>query len=233
MNQIAAELDRKHSSVDSRIEALKRGAATHTKDKEKVKFWSAEENALLLEKHAQGLTRKEIACFFPKRSYESVRRHLTHMLFALHGQEGLVRPGQSKLTDALIQRFIDLRLKSAKTYAEIAVELNYPKNGLGSLWKRQCIPILSQEARDFVYSQNNWSRAEIKHLFELHDRGMVFDDVMLQFPSKSVKSVQAKIRREDLQFDGRVRRKRSVTAFKLAGPSAASDRDGAESEEQG
>lgn len=232
-HQIAVDLSRTYSSVENRLSALRREAVTHTKEKIKRNYWSVEEDKLLLEKSEQGLGRREIIHFFPERTCEAVWKRIPKVVAAAHGQEKSARPVKWKFTDEYLQRFIDLRLKEAKTIPEIAVDLNHSQGGLMRLWQRRCLPILSKEARDSIYSQNYWTPAETEHLIDLHARGTTYDDVLLQFPSKSRKSIQHKVTREHLRFPGRITRKRSIGAFRLVEPTASSGKDESQSEEQG
>jgi hypothetical protein len=232
LQQIGAELNRSRSSLYPRIAKLKHEVVTPTKEKKGVNQWSDEEDALLLEKFDSGMNRKEIATFFPGRTYKAVECHLRRVLFAVYGREKLARHVTPKFTDEFIQRFIDLRLKGAKSVPEIAVELNHSQNCLEEIWSRRCLPLLSTEERDSIQRQTYWTPQEMKHLLELQDRGMTLADVVRQFPSKTYKSVIAKIAREHLQFPRRNYRTQFNPAFKLVKPSAASGKDESDPEEQ-
>jgi hypothetical protein len=229
MKQIGGEMNRSYSSISDRIGQLKREDITHTKEKNKMNLWTTEEDALLSEKYQQGLSGRMISQFFPERTYGAVRVRLTKLSLTTCSRPKAVR--KLKYTDEFIRRFIDLRLKGTKTYAELAVDLNCSVGVLEQLWMNQCVSKMSTEEQESVRLQYRWTPEEIKHLLELHHRGMMIGDVILQFPSKSGPAVLNKIKREGLQFPGSNSKKRSIAAFKLAEPSAASDRDGAKSEE--
>lgn len=233
--QIGAELNRSHSSLDGRIRKIKLDAVSHTK-KSECKFWNAEEDALLLEKFEQGMSRKELTNLFPGQTYCSVRARLRTVRLAAYGHEELLNESlwqRFKYTDMFIQRLKHLRLKEAKTFAEIAVDLNCASRPLKALWARRVRPFLSKEERESLHAQLKWTPEETKHLLELQHRGTMIDDVFLQFPSRSRHSVHCKITRSHLRFPGRLPRVRQITAFKPATPSAASGKDGIQSEEQG
>jgi hypothetical protein len=236
LQKMSSEFNRSHASIDGRIRILKHEALTHTKEKRSCHLWSAEEDAWLLEKFEQGLSRKEITNLLPGRTYPSVRARLRAVRLAAYGREALLNDSSKrklKYTDAFIQRFKDLRLKEAKTFAEIAVDLNCVGAPLKEIWGTRIRPWLSEEERKTIHAQNNWTPEETKHLWELQRRGIMVDDASLQFPSRSRHSVHCKITREYLQFPGRKQRLRPITAFKPAEPSAASDKDGTQPEEQG
>jgi len=227
VHQIGAELNRSYSSISDRIGRLKREDITHTKEKNKVNSWTTEEDALLSEKYQQGLSRKQISQLFPERTYNAVSIRFTRLM-------GRQRAAQKpKHSDEFVQRLIDLRLKGGKTYAELAVDLNCSQRTLEELWTKHCVSKLSTEEQESIRLQYKWTPQEMKHLLELHHRGMMIRDVTLQFPSKSASAIVNKINREGLRFPGRNIKKRSIAAFKFARPSATSGKDGAESEDQG
>ena len=231
MHQIAAELNRSYSAVDQHIRVLKHEAATHTKEEKTLNRrdrWSVEEDALLLEKFKQGLTLNEITTFFPGRTFRAVSSHLPKVKAAVYApQRNLF------YTDEFIQRFIDLRLKEAKTFHEMAVDLNCSPAALTSLWSKRVRPILSKEELNAINLQTKWTPGEMKHLLELQHRETTIDDAALQFPSKSRRAVYTKIHRERLRFPGEPTRKRSIAAFRPAKPSAATEKDESKLQKQG
>lgn len=195
VRQIATELNRSHGAIESRIRALKHEAANHTK-KKIYNPWNVGEDALLLEKFEQGLTAKQITKFFPGRTDEAVSVHLCKVKAAAYGRVQKT----SKYTDEFIQRFIDLRLKEAKSYFEIADDLKCCHMTLHNLVPIRVLPILSKGELDAFCFRTRWSPEEMKHLLELQLRGTMFEDVILQFPSKSRDAIAKQISRECLYF---------------------------------
>lgn len=190
---------------------------------------------MLLEKFEQGMSRKELTNLFPGQTYGSVRGRLRTVRLAAYGHEELCSESlgrRFKYTDVFVQRLKHLRLKEAKTFAEIAVDLNCASVPLKTLWTRRIRPFLSKEERESLHAQLNWTPEETKHLLELQHRGAMIDGVFLQFPSRSRHSVHCKITRSHLRFPGRHPRARPIKASKPAAPSAASGKDGIQSEEQ-
>jgi hypothetical protein len=73
--------------------------------------------------------------------------------------------------------FKDLKLKEAKPFAEIAVDLDCFGAPLKEICAIRIRPWLSEEERKTIHAQNNWSTEETKHLWELQRRGIMVDDV--------------------------------------------------------
>ena len=195
VRQIANELNRSYAAVDSRIVALKHEAAKHTKKKIYTP-WNVEENALMLEKTEQGLTTKQITPFFPGRTFAAVKARHCKVKAAAYSRV----QNTSKYTDEFIQRFIDLRLKENKSYPEIAVDLKCSLDTLRKLVPIRVLPNLSKAELNAFRFRTRWSPEEMKHLLELQLRGTMFEDVFLQFPSKSRDAVGLRISRDSLYF---------------------------------
>lgn len=88
-------------------------SSNHTKEKRKRNSWTAEEDALLLEKFEQGLNRKQVTDLLPGRTYSGVNTRLLRMMrSAAHSHEELLNGSSRrklKYTDVFIGRFMDLR----------------------------------------------------------------------------------------------------------------------------
>lgn len=191
-------MNRTFKAIQGRIRRIRQGFVFRG-EKRGVR-WSVEDDALLLEKHQQGLSLLSIASCFPGRHLESVRDHLQDMTSGVYDQrrkaQGL-NQRWTEVTDVLIQRVIDLRLEEAKSLAEVALDLNCTPILVRYLWYKRRLPLLSQEARDTVHKRIHWTPEEMKHLTELHNRGtMKPRDIALHFPSKSHIAVRSKLQRE-------------------------------------
>lgn len=177
----------------------------------KIRPWSAEEDALMLEKLEQGLTPLRIMSFFPGRTYASVNVHTQRLRSWYTGQqEKLKNPA-----DPQIQRIIDMRVKEAKNCQEIASELGVKYERVHHLWETQCMKMVTKEMLDQIYLQKNWSPAEIEHLVELHRRATLCTrDAALQFPSKTLRAVQTKASCLQLLFPRRSKKPEVSVAIK-------------------
>jgi transposase len=190
--------DRSWSSIDNRVVALKKGLALPDEvTGRKTRPWSAEEDALLVEKLEQGLTPTRIASYFPHRSRASVDIHLRRLKLG----PTTLRKKSNELPDGRVQRIIDMKLKEAKTFAQIGSELGLSLVQVAHLWRTQCTTTMSKETLDTFRSQRAWTSNEMKHLLELQSRGTLCTrDVALQFPSKTLIAVRIKSSRERVRF---------------------------------
>jgi hypothetical protein len=59
LQKLSTEFNRSHASVNGRIRLLKHEAPNPTKEKRSCHLWTAEDDAWLLKKFKQGLSRKE------------------------------------------------------------------------------------------------------------------------------------------------------------------------------
>lgn len=240
LGQISAEMNRSYLSIENRLITLRRGddkrearvtsdpdTSPITRKKRGQTLWSAEEVALLREKHDQGLSQLQIASFFPTRSLSSVRGRINDMTSTSYDHQLKVQgrlQHKRTFTDAQVQRVIDLRLKEAKTLIEIAPEFNCTHRAVSHLWRTRCLPIMSDMERDICYGYKAWTPEEVKHLFELQRRGtMSTSDAALHFPSKTANSVSHKAYRLRLQFVRRPAKQRSTSLPTSDIASAASD----------
>jgi hypothetical protein len=228
------ELNRSYGSISKRLSVLHGGTVPKTN---KRKLWSVEEEAFLWEKHQQGLTRVEIATCFPGRTFNSIDHRVSRLKSLTEGQRQTALQSRQQefreLTGVHVERVVDMRLREAKSYEEIAIELGCSVQQVDTFWYRHCQPTLSEEARESIRRQRGWTLQEMEHLKELYRCGtMQRREVVLQFPSKTKEAVFSKIKRELLRFP-RPTKKRSVSALKSAEASAISDNVKAESKASG
>jgi len=203
---------RTYPSVLQRVRKVKLGLTLRDeKTQRKIRPWSAEEDALMLEKLEQGLTPLQIMNFFPGRTYSSVNIHTQRLRSWYTGQqEKLKNPA-----DPRIQRIIDMRVKEAKNCQEIASELGLKYEKVHHLWATQCMKMVTKEMLDQIYLQTNWSPAEIEHLVELHRRATLCTrDAALQFPSKTLSAVKTKASHLQLRFPRRSKKPEASVAIK-------------------
>lgn len=185
-----------YSSCEVRLRLLRAGI--QPEGKAERRRWTAEEDALLLEKYRQGLTHHQIAACFPDRNYFAVSRHTTFLTSWTTPQS---TDDLRDFTDAQIQRIIDMKLKEAKTLHEIALELKTSALRVVTLWRYQCAPRISQDMKDTLARRRVWTSHEAEHLLELHRRGtLCAKDAALQFPSKTFAAFKTKCIRERLVF---------------------------------
>lgn len=203
---------RTYPSVLQRVRKVKLGLTLRDeKTQRKIRPWSAEEDALMLEKLEQGLTPLQMMNFFPGRTYSSVNIHTQRLRSWYTGQqEKLKNPA-----DPRIQRIIDMRVKEAKNCQEIASELGLKYEKVHHLWATQCMKMVTKEMLDQIYLQTNWSPAEIEHLVELHRRATLCTrDAALQFPSKTLSAVKTKASHLQLRFPRRSKKPEASVAIK-------------------
>ena len=207
MQHIAKEMiGRTFMAIETRIMVLNTGKVSQKKkDTSRSPIWTPEENALLLEKLQQGLLYRQIASFFPGRTYHAVTTHLQN-------RERWASPQSRRYqrwTDAELQRIIDMRTKEAKTLTEIAAAFNCTFPAIAGAWRLRCERLISKEAHDSIQRQTLWTPIEEEHLQELHRREkekMHVDCVALHFPSKTTDAVRNKCRRMGLGFARRRRK---------------------------
>ncbi|KAM0705338.1 hypothetical protein Q7P35_008128 [Cladosporium inversicolor] len=190
--------DRSYMAIQNRLKEFKTGLTPQEAGMgRKRRAWSAEEKTLLLEKQQQGLKLGGIASNFPDRSYSSVKQRLHR----LHLWPDAPKSTANNFPKELTQRIIDMRLKEAKSLAEIAPEFKCTQKLIDYLWAQRCVKMLSREELDSVHRHRNWTPHEWKRLLELHHQGtLCVQDVALQFPSKTFTAVSVKASRQQLRF---------------------------------
>jgi hypothetical protein len=196
ISRILSEMDgRTYGSIKNHLFELEYGP--HPEERKKRRKWTAEELALLAEKQQQGLTARQIGQYFPDRTYTSIRTQ-----WHCATSWPLTGPKRSRdFTDEQIQRVTDMKLKEAKKTRDIAKELRCTPRAIEVLWQDQRNKTVSQDMRDFIAWHKFWTPDEVKHLLELHRRGtLCIRDIVLQFPSKTLKAVYSKCLRERLKF---------------------------------
>jgi len=192
--------DHTYSAIHWRYAALKAGDRTF--QAEGQRSWTAEEHALILEKRKQGLSLRDILSHLPGRSYSSIKNY-THRIPIWHVSPRLAKD----FTEDELQRVIEMRLKEAKTYKEIARAMASSTMTIERLWRYSRLSTISANVRKCL-----WTLEENEHLLELHRRGNVsITDAARQFPSKSRNAVSLKIRFEGLKFPSRSEAKGSGT----------------------
>jgi hypothetical protein len=198
LGQIVSEMgNRTYSSCEMRLKSIKGGYTRPKEGKREYRHWTAEEDALILEKQRQGLPLHQIAAYFPSRNTAGVSRHLQN----LKSWNTTGKPTELMRSSDAAQRMIDMRLKEVKSNMEIAAELKTSLAIVEHFWAKQCAPKLSKEMQDTLKWRKAWTPSEIKHLLELHRRGTLRRrDVALQFPSKTLSAVNAKCTPEHLRF---------------------------------
>lgn len=199
LGQIISEMgNRTYGSCVMRLRTIQGGYTRPKEGKMAYRHWTAEEEALLLEKQRQGLPFHQIATYFPGRNTVGVSKRLQNLKSWNTTEKPTELMGSS---DAVAQRMIDMRLKEAKTIMEIAAELKTSFAIVEMFWQRQCVPKLSNEMQDTLKWRKAWKPVEMKHLLELHRRGtLCIRDVALQFPTKTLSGVRTKCTREHLRF---------------------------------
>lgn len=189
---------RTYSAIEQRAKKLRMGLTLRDeKTGGSFRIWSAEEDALMLEKLEQGLTPLQLKGFFPGRTYASVSIHTQRLRVWYTGQQDKLKTNSGPL----IQRIIDMRVKEAKNVREIASELGIKQKQVTNLWETRCVKMVSKEMLDQLHLQKNWSPKEIEHILELHRRAtLCSSDAVLHFPSKTPRSFQTKCSRMQLRW---------------------------------
>ena len=176
-------------SVHRRQLDLKLGS--HTR---KFTRWTPEEDAMLLEKARQGLSQLEISHYVPGRSIDAIAYRLRNLRFAEEMATQSAKP--PRITDADLQRIIDMRLNEHMTFLEISMRLGRSYDSIRAVWSARCRPLLSREANDSIraVSGNLWLPNEVEHLVELYNQGKLSKKEMaLHFPSRTLRAVQWKL----------------------------------------
>ena len=221
-HEIATEIgDRSYNGVLQRFKVLKSGNITQAKEQKTFRRWSAEEEALLMEKFQHGLTPRQLASYFPGRSFLALQRKAA--ILAFRSSSPSTRSGRSSDDDVL--RIIDMRLNEAASLSRIALELERTVGAICKIWYTRCKHLISKESWEAIRSQRQWSKKETSHLLELHRQGtMSRKDVRLQFPSRSEHAVRLKIESEQLHFPrSSAYKKRATQAPDLVETDASSD----------
>lgn len=184
LTAIAKEMKgRTYQSITTRKKAKRIGLTLRDeKTASERRPWSAEEDALMLEKLEQGLTPRTLISFFPGRTSAAIDMRSRRLREYYTGQ----RDKLQSIADPRIQRIIDMRVKEAKNCHNVASELGLNYEQVEYLWQTKCVKMISKEMLDQVRLQNQWSPNETEHLLELHRRAtLCTHDVALQFLSKT------------------------------------------------
>lgn len=170
--------------------------------------WTAEENALVLEKRRQGASGYDLMDCFPDRTYCSVMNHIRR----LETWSTDRRPRSRDFKEEDLRRIVELKVGGG-THHEIAREMGTSTRTLEYVWRTRCSHLISKEAREITRQHQAWTPREEEHLVELQRRGTIsIGDAALHFPSKSPWSVHSKITRERLDFPKQKRgRKKRVS----------------------
>ena len=157
--------------------------------------WSAEEDAILFRGRQQGLRIEEIVPQLPGRSSQSVAaRWFDHLLHRARDQrESCQLKGRRRWTDAELQGMIKMRVDERRSFADIATELGRSHKSVRSAWAARCASQLPREALHQVWNARRWSVEEEDRFIQLHDQGLPLKDIALQFPSRAIRSVYAKL----------------------------------------
>jgi hypothetical protein len=202
LTDIAKKMEgRTYQSINIRKKAKRIGLALRDeKTASERRPWSAEEDALMLEKLEQGRKPRTLKSFFPGRTLAAVDMHSRRLRQRYTGQ----RDKLQSIADPRIQRIIDMRVKEAKHWDDVASELGLNYEEVQYLWRTQCVKAISKGMLEQVRLQKKWSPNEKEHLLELHRRATLgTHDVALQFPSKTSAAVRHKISRMKLRFPRR------------------------------
>lgn len=197
--RIASEMsDRPFPTIENRLMRLKAGGKPPRIGDERrgVCRFTAEENALMLEKRRQGLSHRDIASYFPNRSLPSVSMRFLRLLD---------RPASTNrrknFTEEELQRIIEMRWKEGKTFGEISDEMQCSPRTVSIVCNRRCPSMGPEKARRFIYLNNLWTPQEQEHLVGLQRQGTIsVVDAARQFPSRTLTAVRKKIMRMRLTF---------------------------------
>lgn len=158
-----------------------------------------------MEKKRQGLSLSEIAKYLPERCYTSIKGRSN-----AEAARSNLPPGRKrkKLSQVEPQRIIDMRVREAKSFSEIAIAFNRPYGSITSAWNRACPKLMSatewEKIEEAIRNKIRWTAEELKHLLELHRRGDISgDDAALHFPSRTDQAVRMKTKCLLLEFPKR------------------------------
>ena len=196
-DQKVLELERQGLPV-SRIADLVGGSVTRAQVSRRVHVlkaprpskrqkWSAEEDAILIQRRQEGLRIEDIVAQLPGRSLQAVHSRWYDQLLPItrDQHETWQSKGPRRWTDAELQRMIKMRVNERKSFADIATELGRSPKSVRSAWTARCASQLPKEALRQGWNFRRWSVEEEERFIQLHNQGLTIKDIALQFPSRS------------------------------------------------
>jgi transposase-like protein len=188
--QIAEQLGgRTILSVKSHISIVKNGDL----ELGSRKPWTAEEDSILLAKRQAGCGFKDI--FIPGRSRMACQERWKSYTNPenVDPKKYGTRYTDAEVTDAEVQRIIDLRINERKSLKDIAKDMGRPGRAVTQIWRRRCKHLLPEDVLQGLRPSRAWSSEDDEILVKLYNEGKKFHEIQAYFPKKTLGATKLRL----------------------------------------
>lgn len=154
-------------------------------------LWTAEEDAILIQKREEGLRFVEIARHLPGRSHRAVYKR-----WFMNQRPDVRTSGPSKRqswTHSEMQQIIEMKLKQHMSYGDIATHFGCSPTAACLVWHRRAVKLLPENLRHDLWYQDHWTPEETKRIIHLKNQYFGSKNIALQFPSKTLIAIRSQL----------------------------------------
>jgi len=185
--QIAKEFGHRNLlSIKNKLRALRDGSLKPSSRAP----WTAEEDSILLAERQAGYAFKDI--YIPGRSHVAMQKRWSLCLDAKRVKTAASR-SRRKVTDADVERIIDLRINERKSMRDIAVMMERSERSITYTWYLRCKHLVPEEVLKGLRPSSGWTAKDDDLLIKLYNEGRKMSDINAHFPNKTVRATEKRI----------------------------------------